>query len=55
MKKSIKNILGFSSGLILANIYFAIEDNKKLNKIREEIKEIENRKLKTEIKYGWIR
>ena len=51
MRKSIKNILGFSSGLILGNIYFAIEDHKKLTKLREEIKEIENRKLRAEIKH----
>lgn len=33
-----KNIFIFSTGLILSNIYFAIEDNKKLNKLRSEIK-----------------
>jgi hypothetical protein len=43
MRKSIKNILGFGTGLILGNIYFAIEDNKKLNKLRAEIKEIEDK------------
>ena len=38
-----KFILTFFTGLISANIYFAIEDNKKLNKLRTEIKEIEDR------------
>lgn len=32
-----KNIFGFFSGLILGNIYFVVEDNKKLNKLRLEI------------------
>ena len=45
-----KKISGFFIGLILPNIYFAIEDHKKLTKLREENKEIENRKLRTEIK-----
>jgi hypothetical protein len=45
-----KKIIGFAIGLILPNIYFAVEDNKKLNKLREEIKKIEDRKLRTEIK-----
>jgi hypothetical protein len=46
MRKSIKNILGFATVLILGNIYFDIEDNKKLNKLRAEIKEQEDRKIK---------
>jgi len=32
-----KNILSFYSGLILSNIYFAIEDNKKLKQIENEL------------------
>lgn len=35
-----KNIFIFSTGLILSNIYFAIEDNKKLNKLRDEFKSL---------------
>ena len=53
MKKSIKNILGFYSGLILSNIYFAIEDNNRLNKLRDEIKKIEDRKRNGQIINGY--
>ncbi len=35
-----KKIFGFFTGLILSNIYFAIEDNKKLNKLRDEFKSL---------------
>ena len=50
MRKSIKNILGFATVLILGNIYFAVEDHKKLNKLKKKREERENRKLRTEIK-----
>lgn len=40
-----KNIFSFFTGLILANIYFAIEDNKKLNKLRDEFKSLNEYKF----------
>jgi hypothetical protein len=44
-----KKIFCFFTGLILGNIYFAIEDNNKLNKLRAENKEIQDRKINGQI------
>ena len=46
-----KKLLGFFSGLVITNIYFAIDDQIKINKIRTEIKEIQDRN-NGQITYG---
>jgi hypothetical protein len=38
-----KKIVGFFTGLILANIYFDIEDRKKIKQIKDEIEKSQNR------------
>jgi hypothetical protein len=48
-----KKIFSFFTGLILGNIYFAIEDNNKLNKLRGEIKKIEDKKRNGQIINGY--
>jgi hypothetical protein len=48
-----KKIFSFFTGLILGNIYFAIEDNNKLNKLRDEIKKIEDKKRNGQIINGY--